>query len=147
MDNIDQNTTSEKSTVKVAGNSCYELRYDGITNRIYLKIIGFWKNLEAVPEYLEDLGKALALVKPNFTVLTDLQKMITHPQELNSLHEKAHRLVSEAGALHVAHVVPEDKIANLQTNSILDASGLKVKNFTSTQEADKWLNQIAASTN
>jgi hypothetical protein len=37
-------------------------------NRAYLKIIGFWRNAEAVPNYIADWKKALDGLKKDFTL-------------------------------------------------------------------------------
>lgn len=141
MYNVDPNLVPDKPVIQIANNTCYELLYDGVKNRVCLTIKGFWKNQQSVPNFLDDIRQALTLVKRGFTVLTDLRTMITHPQELNAIHQQAHTMVMEAGVLQVAHVVPEDRIAKLQTSSIQDFTGLPVHNFTSLEEAEEWLNQ------
>jgi hypothetical protein len=140
---VNHHIDSNKYKTEIVSNSCYEILFDSSKNRIFLCIKGFWKNRDAVSDFLENIKKALSLTNPGFTILTDLQLMITHPQELNSLHEEAHNLIMEAGVRLVAHVVPADKIANLQTNSIAQTTGLPVHNFSTTHEAEEWLDKGA----
>ncbi len=144
MHNADQDLPSAKPDSQIASNNCYELRYDGTKNRVYLTIKGFWKSEQSVPNFLNDMRQVLSLVKQGFTVLTDMTTMITHPQELNTVHEQAHAMVMKAGVLQVAHVLPKDRIAKLQTTSIQNLTGLPVGDFASLEEADKWLGHIAA---
>lgn len=139
MNNLKNDTSYNSTKVQVADNVCYTILYSSAANRIYLTLKGFWKNTECVPLYLQDLQKTLALTTDGFTILTDLQNMVTHPQEMKTIHEEAHLMVMEAGVSQVAHVVSEDKIANLQTNAIIQNSGLPVTNFTSIADADAWL--------
>ena len=133
----------ENSSEHVARNSCYELVVDKAKNRIYFNILGFWKNKDTVPSFLEDWKKAVALTQSGFTILTDMRSMITHPQELHELHLKAQQYVIDAGVKHVANVLPTDKIANLQANSIASTNKLPFHNFNTCEEAEAWLNQIS----
>lgn len=139
MEHISQHTNPKEYKVQVAKNSCYDLCYDGLINRIYFTIHGFWKNRDGVSEFLTDWEKALSLAKPGFTILTDMRTMITHPQELTSLHCEAQSMVLEAGVRNIAHVMPLDKIAYLQVQSIYERIDLPSKNFHTKEEADQWL--------
>ncbi len=139
-----QHTSSIEHKTQVASNDCYKLVYDYFKNRIYFTVMGYWKNKECIPDFIADWNKAILLVKTDFTILTDMRTMITHPQELNSIHEQAHTLVVEAGVKKVAHVMPTDKIAYLQALSILEKTTLPVKGFTDPEAADQWLDMMAA---
>lgn len=48
----------------------YEIYVDKAINRIYLKIIGFWRNPEQVPLYIDDWKKAIMAAGKGFTLLT-----------------------------------------------------------------------------
>ncbi|GAA4423634.1 hypothetical protein GCM10023188_02670 [Pontibacter saemangeumensis] len=139
MYNTDPHTAPEESKIVVAHNPCYELIYDNSKNRIYLTVKGFWKNREAVPHFLDDLQKALRLVKPDFSLLSDLRTMLTHPQRLSSLHIEAHNLIKLAGLSKAAIVVPIDRIATLQVEEINSKSTMSSENFSSVVEAEIWL--------
>jgi hypothetical protein len=139
MENRIENIAFNAPNIQVAKNVCYELSYNETKNRIYFKICGFWKNKECVSEFLNDWDRALELTQPGFTVLTDMRTMITHPQSLKSLHVEAQHKVKAAGVLHVAHIMSEDKIANLQIEAIADTTHLPSRNFDSLQEAEQWL--------
>ncbi len=138
--------TSDKSKIVIADNSCYDLSYDSEKNRIYLTIRGFWKALESVPHYLMDWQKVLKLKKPGFTVLVNMQDMLTHPQNMNSLHIQAQQLVLEQQVARIAHVIPSDKIAKLQVDSIASQTGIPVKDFGIYQDAEHWLEELTNST-
>ncbi len=143
----DQNIAPDNARIEIAKNACYEIYFNIDKNRGYITLKGFWKSRDVVPCYLDDLRKILVFAKPDFTILTDLQQLITHPQELNSLHMEAQLLMVKEGVLHVAHVMPSDKIANLQVNSISDQSGLPTTKFHTTEEAEVWLDNYPASAN
>ncbi|MER2997455.1 hypothetical protein [Pontibacter populi] len=134
-------STPDNASEQIASNSSYELKIDKAKNRIYFTIHGYWKSKEVVPAFIEDWKKAVSLTQANFTVLTDMRSMITHPQELNELHLEAQKLVIEAGVKQVANVLPTDKIANLQASSIVSNTTLPYRNFNSCEEAEAYLNQ------
>ncbi|WP_242921620.1 hypothetical protein [Pontibacter liquoris] len=142
---VDLNTAPGRAIRTIASNDCYELLYNEVENRIYLTVNGFWKSPAAVPEYLHDWEKALLLSKVNFTLLADFRGMITHPQELNSLHIAVLKLVKAHGLLQFACVAPDDKIASLQVAAICEESGIEPHIFSSPEDAHEFLNTSAAS--
>lgn len=141
MNSTNQNIASKESKIVVAYNESYELLYDSVKNRIYFIIKGFWKNKEAVPNYLKDMQEALKLAKPGFSLLSDLRTMITHPQRLCNLHVEAQTLLKSAGLVKVASVEPVDHIATLQLKEIMSKSKLPLRRFTSCKEAEEWLSK------
>jgi len=134
--------TPESSQEKVAQNACYDIIVDKAKNRVYFTIHGYWKSKSVVATLMQDWKKAVSLTQPNFTVLTDMRTMITHPQELNELHLATQQLVIDSGVNQVANVMPSDKIANLQLNSFTANSMLPHRNFDTIDEAETWLNQL-----
>lgn len=63
----------------IAQNPQYEISVVIPKNRAYLKIIGFWRNPEQVSSYLDDWEKAIAILRPGFTLLADVREMKIHP--------------------------------------------------------------------
>ena len=82
-------------------------------NRAYLKIIGFWRGPEVVPDYIKDWTKAMSLLNKGFTLLTDASEMKTHPASVRPLHEQAQALLLKAGVSKVAEVLKDD-VAEMQ---------------------------------
>ena len=145
MNPEDPNNAPERAMKTIAANSCYTLAYNQALNRIQFSVNGFWKNREAVPAFLKDWKAVLQLVKPNFTLLSDLRTMITHPQEIGGLHVEVQNLLKEAGLLQGACITPHDKIAALQITSIAKQSGMPSRSFTNITEAQAFLDSISAS--
>lgn len=139
MYSTDQNTASNESKIVVAMNAHYAISYDKHKNRVYLTINGFWKNTETVPHYLTDLRKAVRLTQPGFSLLTDLQTMLTHPQRLSPMHIEAQTIIQDAGLAKAARVLPKDRIATLQAMELAGKSPLASENFTSIGEAERYL--------
>ncbi|PVY40494.1 SIR2 family protein [Pontibacter virosus] len=125
----------------VASNSCYEIGYDGIRNRIYFSILGFWKNTDSVPDFLKDWDRALQLVAPGFTLLIDMRSMITHPQQLNGIHEESQRRMQVAGLSRIANVMPIDRIASLQVTDSIKKIELPSQHFETCEAAQDWLDK------
>ncbi|MCJ8163755.1 hypothetical protein MKJ04_02810 [Pontibacter sp. E15-1] len=136
----DPHASSGEALLIVAHNPRYELLYDYSTNRVYLTVKGFWKNPEIVPQYLDDVQKALRMAKTGFSLLLDLRTMLTHPLRLSSLHIKARNMMQEAGPGKAAQVFPSDRIATLQVEEISGKTTLEAMTFTSIQKAKAWLN-------
>lgn len=135
---------SNTPTVQIAKTDCYELYYNESKNRIYAIIYGYWKDCEAVPDYLNDWEKALQHTQPHFTVLSDLRTMITHPPSLNNLHLDVQNLLKESGAYRVAQLEPADRIATLQINQIVAQSSILLSSFSSRKDAEDWLDGAQA---
>ncbi|KAA9331896.1 hypothetical protein [Adhaeribacter soli] len=108
----------------ITRNQFYELVYSPAKNRIYFTIRGYWRNPEQVPDFFADWQKALQQTQPGFTVLADLQEMITHPVAVKEMHFKVASSLLAAGISYIAEVSPIDKIAVLQTSSIIKENQL-----------------------
>ncbi|GGG10329.1 hypothetical protein [Pontibacter amylolyticus] len=128
----------------VVRNTCYEIGYDGIRNRLYFSILGFWKNTDIVPDFLKDWDRALQLVSPGFTLLIDMRTMITHPQQLTDLHEESQRKMRAAGLSRIANVMPLDKIASLQVADSIKKIELPSQHFETCEAAQQWLDKTMA---
>ena len=121
----------------------YEISVAKAKNRAYLRIIGFWRNPEQVPNYLEDWKKAVAVLSPGFTLLTDAREMKIHPAAVRTLHEEAQSLIMKAGLLRVAEV-QADKIAEMQLDGVSSDTNMPKRNFNDPVEAERWLDSLQA---
>ena len=130
--------------LSISENSKYVLKVDTGKNRIYLKIIGFWRNMEVVKDYLPDWEKTLNLSKHGFTLLTDASEMKTHPTSVKELHLQAQNMIIKAGVSKVAEVLKDD-IAEMQLNAVARETQFPKKNFYSREEAELWLDEGIAS--
>lgn len=126
------------STVSINKTKQYVISVSPEKNRAYLKIIGFWKNPETVPTYLEDWAKAVSRLKKGFTLVTDATEMKTHPQEVRKLHEQAQAMLLRAGVSKVAEIL-KDEIAEMQLDSVAKTTQFPKRNFKTIEEAEKWL--------
>ena len=119
----------------------YELSVSKAKNRAYLRIIGFWRNPEQVPTYLEDWKKAIAALQPGFTLLTDAREMKIHPAAVRKVHEEAQQLVMNGGLSKVAEL-QLDKIAEMQLDGVAKDTKFPKRNFNDPKEAERWLDAL-----
>lgn len=127
----------------VATTKAYDLLADTNKNRIYLTIHGFWPGVDTAANYVADWEKALKLVKPGFTVLTDVRTMVTHPAEvIQGLHIPAQKLIVEHGLLRTVEVVPANIIAEMQIDRISKVSEMPKDKYSSIEEAEAYLDQL-----
>lgn len=126
----------------IADNKAYSLAVSASKNRAYLKLIGFWRNAGAVPEYLNDWKKALEDLKPGFSILTDASEMNTHPQDVKMLHAEAQKMVMVAGLAKVAEIIKND-ITEYQLDSLAQSTNFPKRNFKTAEEAEAWLDSLA----
>jgi hypothetical protein len=131
--------TSNKETV--AKNNYYEIAIDSVKNRAYIKIIGFWRNPQEAGNYIKDLHRGLRCLQGRFTLLTDLTEMKTHPVEVQSVHLQAQRLLLTKGLLQTAEVYASSFI-QFQTNNLSKQSKMPLKQFTSIEAAENYLDSI-----
>ena len=124
----------------IADNNFYSLFVNTRKNRALLKIKGYWRTREAVPEYLPDWNKVTSLLKEDFTLLTDASEMKTHPQDVRALHEEAQSILVKAGVKKIAEIVKDD-IAEMQLNSMARKTHLPKRNFNTAREAEAWLDE------
>ena len=126
--------------VKINDTKQYKISILPEKNRAYLKIIGFWRSPEVVPDYISDWTKAVALLRRGFTLLTDASEMKTHPQELRRLHEQAQAILLKAGVSKVAEIL-KDEVAEMQLDAVAKATQFPKKNFRLVEDAEKWLDE------
>jgi len=121
-------------------NKQYKIAVSVDKNRAYLTIFGFWRNPEAVPDYIADWSKAIGRLKSGFTLLTDAREMKTHPQEVRKLHEQAQALLLKGGVKKVAELVKDD-VAEMQLDAVAKTTQFPKKNFRDAAMAELWLDE------
>lgn len=127
--------------VYIARNPQYELAVSAAQNRAFLKIIGFWRGPEQVPDYIADWKRAVAALQPGFTLLTDAREMKIHPGTVRALHEEAQSLIIKAGVKRVAEL-QQDKVAEMQLDGVSKETRMPKKNFNDQEEAERWLDGL-----
>jgi len=127
----------------IAKNKFYEIHYNESKNRIYYKVVGFWENVDCVPNYKEDIMSVRNFVKPNYTMLVDTRKMEVHPQDVENLRVWAQNEAVAMGMYRAAQIVSEDFISELQFDNMNDKANFMKGKFISFEEAENWLDEIS----
>lgn len=128
----------------IAKTDFYSIEVDTIKNRMYLTIVGFWRNSTVVPNYLDDIKKASRSLSSGFTILTDVSQMKTPSTEVGSLHERAQRLLIEAGLKKTAEIIPDNKaIEKMVLQRLSTKSGMVRSTFYDKATAEAWLDEKA----
>ena len=126
------------SLIKIGSNKFYTISVSTEKNRAYLKIIGFWRTPEQVPDYINHWVSGVSKLKKGFTLLTDASEMKTHPKEVVKLHEQAQAILLKAGVSKVAEILKDD-VAEMQLNALAKTTQFPKKNFRTAEEAEAWL--------
>jgi hypothetical protein len=126
------------SVTTIRDGKFYRIEVSKEKNRAYLKIFGFWKGPDVVPDYLTDWAKATSALAKGFTLLTDASEMKTHPAEVRKLHEQAQAILMKAGVSKVAEIIKDD-VAEMQLDAIGKATKFPKQNFRAVPDAEKWL--------
>ena len=118
----------------------YSIKVDTEKNRVYLSINGFWGSVNQVSDYLSDWEKAVDLLEPGFTLLTDAREMKIHPAEVRELHKKAQKFIVDKGVAKVAELQKE-KISQIQLDGVSKETAMPKMNFNDSKEAEIWLDK------
>ncbi|WP_190300519.1 hypothetical protein [Rufibacter hautae] len=128
--------------VKIAHTPFYQIKVDQEKNRIILNIKGCWNTPEEVPFYTIHLKEALALVKPGFSILTDLRKLDEYSPVVRLMHIEAQKLTVAAGIYQLAEVHDLKKPVNLLSVGMAEESKIPLNIFDSMQDAQAWLEEL-----
>lgn len=124
--------------ITIEENDKYALNVDIGKNQAYLKVKGFWRGPEEVPNYLEDWEKATSKLRSGFTLLTDATDMKIHPGNVRDIHKKAQQHIITKGVWKVAELQNE-KISVVQLDGVSRESGMPKKSFNDREAALQWL--------
>ena len=118
-------------------NADYTVGVDAANNRIHIEVNGFWKEVPA--HYLLHLEQAIKMVKSGFTVLADLTRLKTPPQQVSFVHVEAQKLLLRNGLSKTAELRSEKKISRLAARKWSSISKQHVRVFEDYNEAIAWL--------
>ena len=82
----------------------YELAFDPTENRVFWKVIGHWRSVDAVPDFDRHWNEITRQVRPGFTILADLREMNPMPEDVVELNQKKQAELMALGCRRVAQV-------------------------------------------
>lgn len=109
---------------------------------MYLKVIGLWRSVDDVPNYITDWDSIMAKARPGFTVLVDLTKMKTPSDDVKEIHQKVQKQALTKGMKKVAEVVGSG-MGRLTAGRMAKESGMisVQKVFDDFEKAEAWLDE------
>jgi hypothetical protein len=127
----------------IAQNSFYQLAVHQEKNRMYLKVAGTWSHVQEVPLYLQHLKEALALVKPGFSIITDIRELEFYSPVVKQMHLKAQKMTVKAGIFQLAEVHYPHTTVNELSVSMAQESKIPLNIFDSMEDAEAWLDDLS----
>ncbi|ALJ00137.1 hypothetical protein DC20_15615 [Rufibacter tibetensis] len=88
------------------------------------------------------LKEALGLVKPGFSILTDLRYLEEYSPSIRQMHIEAQKLTIEAGICQLAEVHDLKTSINQLAMAMAEESGIPLNIFDSMQDAEAWLSEL-----
>jgi hypothetical protein len=125
--------------ISISKTDYYSIEIDAGKNRAYLTFIGFCKNEDEMPTFLDDVSKAARQLRNGFTLLTNAVDFKTPSPEVSALHEKSQKIWIEKGLSKTAEILPETATTQIALNRYSKATGMKKKAFSQEKEAEAWL--------
>ncbi len=126
---------------RIASNSYYDVLIDTAKNRIYLTIKGFWQTRDLVPHYIDDLSEAADLMRPAFTVVANLSRMVPPTDEVGALHKTVQKLMLERGMVRVAEIADDPGLIGV-ANGYAAETRINKRVFSSPRFAEVWLDSF-----
>lgn len=120
----------------------YHVRIDQARNRMIYERFEELTIATELPYYLSDLQRALALLRPGFTVLADLRRTLGPNLRLLPVFLASHTLMMEAGIGIMAEVHPASHTMYQISQAVRAQTHVPVRQFTSREEADAFLDSF-----
>lgn len=121
----------------------YEVAVDTAKNRIFFTLVGFWKNVDDVPNVYDDSMKAVDKLKSGYTILADLREFKTPTPEAIEVTKRVQVSLVKRGASKSAEVL-DSKLVKFRMTESAESSGLttiKFGQFDNVAEATAWLDE------
>ncbi|WP_338766781.1 hypothetical protein WAF17_04505 [Bernardetia sp. ABR2-2B] len=130
---------------KVSQSSCYDLEVDYTKNRVYLTILKKWSAEDGNKEFSDfslEWQTIISKITVDFTIICDVRLMPVLSRQMVEVFENMQEYVTKNGLCHLAEIVAEDDIPNLQMARISERSGIPLSRFQSYELADKYLDKF-----
>ena len=120
----------------------YHVRIDEARNRLVYERFEELTLAADLPYYLSDLQRALAQLRPGFTVLADLRRTLGPNLRLLPIFLSSHTLMVEAGIGMMAEVHPASHTMYQISRVVREQTHLPARQFTSREEAEAFLDSF-----
>lgn len=123
----------------LASASAYLVAVDEVKNRIVLTNRGSWTDETQVIRWLDDIGAAIELCRPGFTVLIDWTQSTAIL--LTDRVAEAQDLLMKGGMRRAARLYDRETFLKHQMDRVSAKTGFPVQTFYSLKEAEAWLEE------
>lgn len=117
------------------------VEYDIVKNRIYIVMEGS-HDVEEARRLKDAYLEATKVLKPGFTVLSDVSNYVPGSEEVQKIHAEVARIAKLAGVGKVARVIGNKPLGGMQIKRITTHSGgYDSRNFLTREEAEDYLDE------
>lgn len=117
------------------------VEYDISKNRIYIVMEGS-HDMDEATRLKEAYREATQVLKPGFTVLSDVSNYVPGSEDVQEVHAEVARIAKQAGVGKVARVIGERPLGGMQIKRITRHSGgYESRNFVTLEEAEDYLDE------
>ena len=127
---------------QVSENSYYKLVVDYSKNRVYLSILKKWNDEEAFSHFFEEWQEIISKITVDFTIICDFRLMPILSRQMVKIFENMQEYVIRNGLCHIAEIVAENDISNLQMARVAQHSGVPISRFETYELADRYLDKF-----
>ncbi len=127
---------------QVSENSYYKLVVDYSKNRVYLSILKKWNDEEAFSHFFEEWQEIISKITVDFTIICDFRLMPILSRQMVKVFENMQEYVIRNGLCHIAEIVAENDISNLQMARVAQHSGVPISRFETYELADRYLDKF-----
>ncbi len=129
---------------QIAKHQNYEIHVDVEKNRIYVIYTGKWLGRDKIKDFFPDWKKAESYMKTNFTIFADVRLMGSMSKDVERLHQEIQVYLVEKGLLATAQLASSDDLADYQIHRSTQRSNLHIVKFTTSEEAEIYLDEAAS---
>ncbi|WP_338791674.1 hypothetical protein V9L05_20210 [Bernardetia sp. Wsw4-3y2] len=127
---------------QVSKNIYYTLEVDYSKNRVYLSILQKWNDEDDFCHFFEEWHEIINKITVDFTIICDFRLMPILSRQMVKVFENMQEYVSRNGLCHIAEIVAENDISNLQMARIAQHSGVPISRFETYELADRFLDKF-----
>lgn len=120
----------------------YHVRIDETRNRLVYERFEELTIATELPHYLSDLQRALAMLRPGFTILADLRRTLGPNLGLLPLFVNSHTMMMKAGIGMMAEVHPASHTMYQISHAVRAQTHVPTRQFTSREAAEAFLDSF-----
>ncbi|MCU0289763.1 MAG: hypothetical protein MUF15_25635 [Acidobacteria bacterium] len=112
-------------------------------NRFDMAFIGHMKSEKDIPHYVEDVEKAVSLLKAGHLLFVEIAENTKPPAfSITKLLKQSQDIIKKGGNKKTAvYISPKLMLQRMTLNVVVKLSGLDIKVFSNKDEAENWLGE------